>query len=77
MLQYVLVFRFDSHILLHCSTSKSLFKDFLEVFEHLITEQITVMNGSKFRNECCDCILFWLILYVSSISVIEIGSDKV
>ena len=44
-----------------------------DAMAHLITEQIMVMDDPRFQNECYDSMS---VFYLSKVSVIEIGSDK-
>ena len=48
-----------------------------DVTAHLILEQITVMDDPGFQNECSDRMSVFAFFYYSSISVIEIDSDKI
>ena len=43
----------------------------------IITEQITLTAIPDFRMSAKIASMFWLILYLSSISMIEIGFDKI
>ena len=62
----------QKHLLLrHCLDVE------LYITAHLITEQITVITIPDFRMNAKIVRLFWLIFYLSSISVIEIGSEMI